>query len=486
MSYAKVSSRCNVNGLADTVCVEVQLRDGNNVCNIIGLPSTQVKESIGRVNSAIVAAGFAMPEKQITINLTPATIPKHGSHLDLAIALAILIASKQLKLANSNIEVFGELGLNGQISGNLGFLSLFYGSWQARSLLIYPKNLEPQVKYFQKINAIACANLKECVQLLAKNSREKYTVTEAIPEPKKHEMLFPGVRGQCLPKRALTIAAAGGHHVLMIGAPGTGKSLLARSMQALLPDLSQEQALAAMCYSGSAPTLTPNFRAPHHSISMAGLVGGGLPIQAGEITKAHMGLLFTDELTEYSKQTIEMLREPVEKGQITIVRSGESCTLPCQFQWIAALNPCPCGMYGHPDEQCRCNFSKRQAYINKLSNPLLDRFAIACKVSSSEQEVGQCHFSFADINRARKMQEKLWHCCNQRLTPLQMQKIKICPDAKIAYEYLTQKLAERQKQQIVKVALTISYLEAQTKITKKNILEAFSYLPKKIVAGYLT
>lgn len=486
MSYVKICTKADYNATATPVEIEVFMAEGNQSFIVIGLPETQVKESIDRVKSAIIASGFSVPNNHITINLKPATIPKKGSQFDLPIALAILIASKQIENNISDeFDVFGELGLNGEIHGNETFISLFYKTWQASRLLIFPKNLENQVKYFKDIKAKSVKNLKQATLLLKKPLQYENIKSIEIPVSiRNNSKAFEGIIGQSLTKRALSIAAAGGHHTLLIGPPGTGKSLLAHSLPEILPDLSTESAIETMCLSKQKPNKRPAFRSPHHGISTVGLVGGGSPIKAGEITRAHQGVLFTDELTEYSKQTLEMLREPVESGKISIVRMGESITLPCNFQWIAALNPCPCGMFGHPQESCRCSYSQRQQYINKLSTPIIDRFAIACKVDPIVESSSDIHFSIEQISQARAKQLRESNNCNQKLSSFKINSLKITKSAQDVLNFAAKNLSERQKQQAIKVAKTISDLNEQYEITDKHIQEALAYTPRDIISGF--
>lgn len=477
MSYSQIKTRCEFNGTTQRVAIETNIRTGNQKCTIIGMPETQVRESIDRVSSAIIASGYSMPEDHITINLTPGNIPKRGCHFDLAIALGILLAAKQIKNnCKQEIEVFGELRLDGKITGSKDYMPLIYQTWLDQTELIYPKNIEPLVKYMDGIQAYATYNLKSAICFLSAQEKATKTITVQIPTKSQETKAFLGIIGQSFTKRALSIAAAGGHHTLLIGAPGAGKTLLANAMHKILPELTNKQAIEAMCISGNEPTKTPNFRAPHHAITAAGLLGGGLPIQMGEITRAHLGLLFTDELTEYHRSTLEMMREPVEQGKITIARMGATIELPCKFQWIAALNPCPCGMYGHPTETCRCNSTKRQQYINKLSQPLLDRFAIKCKVDPIPKPEPDFHFSIAEINAAHQAQHLRFGVCSQRLLPSQVAQLQLTKTARTTLEIINNNMPERKKHQLLKVAQTISDLKKSPQITKDFLLEAKLYL----------
>jgi len=391
MSLAVLSS-CALRGLsALRVRVEVHVGTGLPAFTIVGLPDAEVRESRERVRAAMISSGFAFPAGRVTVNLAPADLPKDSGRFDLPIALGVLLASGQIGVSDArgglqppclDHHVFaGELSLTGAIVSVASPLAIALGVAQTvpRAVLVLPANCAAQAALVPGLTVLGTESLTEIVAHL--RQIRPLVACPAMELPQQcldHAPCLSQVRGQPMARRALEIAASGGHSLLMCGSPGVGKSMLAQRMPGLLPPLATTQALdvaalAALAGHGSPPEPTPPFRAPHHSASMAALVGGGTHPRPGEITLAHHGVLFLDELPEFDRRVLEALREPLETAAITIARARGSVTFPARFQLLAAMNPCPCGWLGHPHRTCRCTPDQITRYQNKLSGPLLDR-----------------------------------------------------------------------------------------------------------------
>lgn len=395
MSLAIVYSRGRSGIDAPLVTVEVNVSNGLPSLSIVGLPETAVKESKDRVYGAILNSHFQFPIHRITINLAPADVPKEGGRFDLAIALGILAASGQIPSNTLHeYECIGELSLGGNLRGINGALPVALQTKQVGRQLILPLENAAEAALVQDVQLIPAHSLLDVCAHLSGQRRLAMPTLPLIASQEIHSLDFADVQGQYHVKRAFEIAAAGGHNLLMLGPPGTGKSMLASRLPTILPPLSEFQAqqtaaIASVSDQGFKVEnwCKPPFRAPHHTASAPALVGGGSNPKPGEISLAHNGALFLDELPEFDRKVLEVLREPLESGHITISRATRRADFPARFQLIAAMNPCPCGYLGDASGRCHCSSEQVSRYRSKISGPLLDRIDMHLEVPRVAHEV---------------------------------------------------------------------------------------------------
>jgi magnesium chelatase family protein len=394
MSLAVLHSRALAGMNAPEVTVEVHLSGGLPSFTIVGLPEAEVKEARDRVRAALINARFEFPARRLTVNLAPADLPKESGRFDLAIALGILAASGQIPADRlGEYEFAGELSLTGDLRRIRGALAMTYSAHRCGRAFVLPRASAEEASLVRDANILPAKTLLEvCAHLAGRESLQPYTAeTAAAPQPDYPDLA--DVKGQTQAKRALEIAAAGGHSLLMAGPPGTGKSMLAARFAGILPPMSDSEALesAALQSLGSGGFRLEQFRrrpfrAPHHSASSVALVGGGSDPRPGEISLAHHGVLFLDELPEFERRVLEMLRGPMESGYVAISRAARQAEFPARFQLVAAMNPCPCGYLGHFNGRCRCTPDQVARYRGKISGPLLDRIDIHLEVPAVPQE----------------------------------------------------------------------------------------------------
>lgn len=407
MSLAIVHSRAQVGVEAPCVSVEAHLANGLPSLTLVGLPETAVRESKDRVRSALLNAGFDFPARRITLNLAPADLPKDGGRFDLAIALGILAASGQLPgTALDGLECLGELALSGAIRPVRGVLPAALAARDARRVLVVPKENAEEASLASGLTVFAVDHLLEIAgHLSGQAPLPPYQARGLLRAPFPYPDLAE-VQGQAAAKRALLVAAAGAHNLLLSGPPGTGKTLLASRLPGLLPALDEDEALEVAAIHSVASHVPLRhwpqrpFRQPHHSASAPALVGGGSRPQPGEITLAHQGVLFLDELPEFERKVLEVLREPLESGEIVIARANGRVRFPARFQLVAAMNPCPCGYLGDPSGRCRCTPEQVQRYRGKLSGPLLDRIDLHVSVlrESTSLQPGHGETATAEVS----------------------------------------------------------------------------------------
>ncbi|MDX9753884.1 MAG: YifB family Mg chelatase-like AAA ATPase [bacterium] len=500
--YVRVLSSATLGIEAYIMEVELDLSQGLPGLTIVGLPDAAVRESRERVRSALINTGYTLPPKRLTLNLAPADIPKEGSSLDLPIAIAMIAGSGLIALeALEKTIMLGELSLEGTLRPVRGALPIaIKAAEEGIQQLLLPEENAKEAAVVHSVSVYPVKTLLDAVEILTgQNNHEpfKINVETIFEKAASYPVDFAEVKGQEHVKRALEVAAAGGHNVIMIGPPGSGKTMLAKRIPSILPPLSFEEALETTkihSIHGSLPLdqaliATRPYRSPHHTVSDAGLIGGGAIPHPGEVSLAHHGVLFLDEMPEFSRNVLENLRQPLEDGTVTISRASGSLTFPSRFMLIAAANPCPCGYFGDGQHTCQCTPQKIQNYISRLSGPLLDRIDIHVEVPSvsfddlhappvgePSAQIRQRVTAARTIQRQRYQEEPIF--CNAHMQSKDIKRY--CQMDEPTRDMLRAGLerlglSARAYDRVIKVARTIADLSGCENIRPEHVCEAVQY-----------